>query len=67
MRETLSKAAFGNAPDNRFGNEPVGNVEAPGLQTYNLSVSKTFQFAERFRLRYQAISSTPSTSSISQA
>jgi hypothetical protein len=50
----VNKAAFGNAPDNRFGNEPVGNVEAPGLQTYNLSVSKTFQLAERFRLRYQA-------------
>jgi hypothetical protein len=50
----VSRAAFGNAPDSRFGNEPAGNVEAPGLQTYNLSVSKTFQLAERFRLRYQA-------------
>ena len=50
----MNKAVFANAPDNRFGNEPVGNVQAPGLQTYNLSVSKTFQLAERFRLRYQA-------------
>jgi hypothetical protein len=50
----VNKAVFANAPDNRFGNEPVGNVQAPGLQTYNLSVSKTFQLAERFRLRYQA-------------
>jgi hypothetical protein len=50
----VNKAVFGNAPDNRFGNEPVGNVEAPGLQTYNLSVSKTFEIRERFRLRYQA-------------
>ena len=41
----VSRAAFTNAPDNRFGNEPVGNVEAPGLQTYNPSVSKTFQLA----------------------
>ena len=32
----------------------MGNVEAAGLQTYNLSVSKNFQIHERFRLRYQA-------------
>ena len=50
----VNRAAFANAPDNRFGNSPVGNVEAPGLQTYNLSVSKNFQIHERFRLRYQA-------------
>jgi hypothetical protein len=50
----VNRAAFANAPDNRFGNAPVGNVEAPGLQTYNLSVSKNFQFHERFRMRYQA-------------
>jgi len=29
-------------------------VQAPGLQTYNLSVSKNFQIRENFRLRYQA-------------
>jgi hypothetical protein len=50
----VNRAAFANAPDNRFGNSPVGNVEGPGLQTYNLSVSKNFQLAEKFRLRYQA-------------
>ncbi len=50
----INRAAFASAPDNRFGNEPVGNVQAPGLQTYNLSVSKTFQIHEKFRLRYQA-------------
>ena len=50
----VNRAAFANAPDNRFGNAPVGNVQAPGLQTYNLSVSKTFQINEKFRLRYQA-------------
>jgi hypothetical protein len=50
----INKAAFGNAPDNRLGNAPVGNVEAPGLQTYDLSISKNFQIRERFSLRYQA-------------
>ena len=50
----VNRAAFANGPDNRFDNAPVGNVEAPGLRTYNLSVSKNFQFHERFRLRYQA-------------
>ncbi|MCU1236289.1 MAG: TonB-dependent receptor [Candidatus Solibacter sp.] len=50
----VNRAAFASAPDNRFGNSPVGNVQGPGLQTYNLSVSKTFQIKERFRLRYQA-------------
>jgi len=50
----VNRAAFTSAPDNRFGNAPVGNVQAPGLQTYNLSVSKTFQVSERFGLRYQA-------------
>jgi hypothetical protein len=49
----VNRAAFANAPDNRFGNAPVGNVEAPGLQTYNLSVSKNFQIREKFRLRFQ--------------
>jgi hypothetical protein len=49
----VNRAAFANAPDNRSGNAPVGNVEAPGLQTYNLSVSKNFQIREKFRLRYQ--------------
>ena len=50
----VNNAAFANAPDNRFGNAPVGNVQAPGLQTYNLSVSKNFEIRERFTLRYQA-------------
>ena len=50
----VNRSAFANAPDSRFGNSPVGNVEAPGLQTYNLSVSKTFQIRERLKMRYQA-------------
>jgi hypothetical protein len=50
----VNRAVFANAPDNRFGNAPVGNVRAPGLQIYNLSVSKNFRFTERFNLRYQA-------------
>jgi len=49
----VNRAAFANAPDNRFGNSPVGNVEGPGLQTYNLSVSKNFRVRERYNLRFQ--------------
>jgi hypothetical protein len=50
----INRGAFANAPDSRLGNAPVGNVQAPGLQIYNLSVSKNFQIRERFGLRYQA-------------
>ncbi|MCU1263525.1 MAG: TonB-dependent receptor [Bryobacterales bacterium] len=49
----INKAAFGAAPSDRFGNEPVGNVEGPGLQSYDLSVSKNFRFRERYNLRFQ--------------
>ena len=49
----VNRAAFTNAPNDRSGNAPVGNVVAPGLQTYNLSVSKNFRIRERFTLRYQ--------------
>jgi hypothetical protein len=45
---------LGTHPTTASATNRVGNVEAPGRQTYNLSVSKTFQLAERFRLRYQA-------------
>jgi hypothetical protein len=49
----INRAAFANPPNDRFGNTLVGNVEAPGLQAYNLSVSKNFRIRERFTLRYQ--------------
>jgi len=50
----VNAAAFAPAPNNRFGNSPVGNVEGPGLQQYNLSLSKNFRMTERFNLRFQA-------------
>jgi hypothetical protein len=49
----INKAAFAIAPDNRFGNSPVGNIEGPGLQSYDLSISKTFSIQEKAKLRFQ--------------
>src|SRR5215831_4307173 len=49
----INKAAFAIAPDSRYGNSPVGNIEGPGLQNYDVSVSKNFQMKERFNLRFQ--------------
>ncbi len=49
----INKAAFVSAPDDRFGNTLVGNVEAPGLQSYDLSIAKNFRYRERFNFRFQ--------------
>ncbi len=49
----INRAAFANAPDDRYGNGPVGNIQGPGLATYNLSVSKTFRLHEGYNLRFQ--------------
>ena len=49
----LNRAAFSVAPDGRLGNTGAGIVTAPGLQQYNLSVSKTFRVMERYGLRFQ--------------
>jgi hypothetical protein len=49
----LNKAAFAAAPNNRRGNSGVGTVVGPGLQSYNLSVSKTVSYRERYNLKLQ--------------
>ena len=49
----INLAAFGPAPNNGFGNSPVGIVEAPGLQSYDLSIAKNFKIQERFTLKFQ--------------
>lgn len=49
----LSRAAFAAAPDGRLGNTGVGIVTGPGLQQYNLSVSKNFRVRERYGVRFQ--------------
>lgn len=45
-------AAFAAAPQGRFGDSGTGNIEGPGMQIYNLSVTKFFTIRERLRLRY---------------
>jgi len=47
-------AAFAAAPQARFGNSGAGNVRAPGLQQYDLSVARFFNFTERTRLQFRA-------------
>jgi Carboxypeptidase regulatory-like domain len=49
----INTAAFASAPNNRFGDSGLGNVEGPGLQSYDLSVSKNFHVRERYNLRFQ--------------
>ncbi len=50
----INKAAFGVAPNDRFGNTGVGNVEGPGLQSYDLSIAKNFRIRENYNLRFQS-------------
>jgi hypothetical protein len=49
----IDKAAFIAAPNDRFGDSGVGNVEGPGLQSYDLSIAKIFNYRERYSLRFQ--------------
>lgn len=49
----INKAAFASSPNDRFGNTIVGNVEAPGLRSYDLSVAKNFRLTERSNLKFQ--------------
>jgi hypothetical protein len=49
----VNTAAFAAAGNGVIGNAGVGIIEAPGLQTYDLSLAKHFYFKERFDLRFQ--------------
>jgi hypothetical protein len=46
-----NKAAFATAPFNRWGTAGAGILRGPGMQIYNLSLTKFFNINERFRLR----------------
>jgi hypothetical protein len=50
----FNPAAFTAAPQDRWGTSGVGNVEGPGLQQYNLSLTKFFSITERVKLRARA-------------
>jgi len=51
----INPAAFAAAPQSRWGTSGAGNVEGPGIQTYNLSLTKFFYFDEnRLNLRFRA-------------
>jgi Carboxypeptidase regulatory-like domain/TonB-dependent Receptor Plug Domain/TonB dependent receptor len=49
----LNKAAFATASNGAWGNSGINIVEAPGLQSYDLSVAKHFKVTERINLRFQ--------------
>lgn len=49
----INKAAFGPAPNDRFGNVGPGVIEGPGLQSYDLSIAKNFRMKERYNLKFQ--------------
>ena len=50
----LNKAAFATASNGAWGNSGIDIVEAPGLQSYDLSLAKHFRLTERINLRFQA-------------
>jgi hypothetical protein len=49
----LNKAAFRAASNGAWGNSGIDIIEAPGLQSYDLSVAKHFRLTERINLRLQ--------------
>jgi hypothetical protein len=53
IHQWINAAAFTAPPNNigRFGDDPVGNVIGPGMQTVNLSLYRTFRLKERLKLR----------------
>lgn len=50
----FNPAAFAAAAQGAFGTTGAGNIQGPGMQIYNISVSKFFQIRERITLRYSA-------------
>jgi hypothetical protein len=50
----INPAAFAAAPQNRWGTSGSGNVEGPGMQVYNLSLTKFFDVRESMKLRVRA-------------
>ena len=47
----FNASAFSAAPQSRWGTSGAGNVQGPGLQQYNLSLTKFFQVNERINVR----------------
>src|SRR5581483_1702475 len=49
-----NRAAFATAPYNRPGTSGAGTVVGPGMELFNLSLSKSFYVRERANLRFRA-------------
>jgi hypothetical protein len=47
----FNPAAFAAAPQNRWGTAGAGDVQGPGVQQYNLSLTKFFNIRENVKLR----------------
>jgi hypothetical protein len=50
----FNPAAFAAAPQGRWGTSGAGNIEGPGMQVFNLSLTKFFDITERIRIRFRA-------------
>jgi hypothetical protein len=50
----FNPAVFSKAPQNRWGTSGAGNVQGPGLQQYNLSMTKFFPIHEKINVRFRA-------------
>lgn len=50
----FNPAAFTAAPQDRWGTSGAGNVTGPGLQQYNIALTKFFRITERISLRARA-------------
>jgi hypothetical protein len=50
----INPAAFVAAPQGRWGTSGAGNVEGPGMQIYDLSLTKFFALRENIRMRVRA-------------
>jgi len=49
-----NRAAFATAPYNRWGTAGAGTVRGPGMQIYNMSLTKFFYVTERINIRLRA-------------
>jgi hypothetical protein len=50
----FNPAAFAPAPQDRWGTAGAGDIEGPGMQIYNLSLTKFFALRENMKLRVRA-------------
>jgi Carboxypeptidase regulatory-like domain/TonB-dependent Receptor Plug Domain len=50
----FNPAAFAAAPQDHWGTSGAGNIQGPGMEFFNLSLTKFFDITERIRIRFRA-------------